>query len=367
MATATAEKKQEQNQLEPKKESASVRFTNKVMQEFSNGVGEVALTNFQKRLVQNYFIAIDMALKAAEERRLKKDEKNRDKVPVTWENVDLSELARSVVSAARIGWDPMLENHVSLIPFKDNSTGKYVINFMPGYRGLELKAKKYGLDVPDYVIVELVYETDIFKPRKKDRNNPIETFEFEITDPFNRGKIVGGFYYHGWKEHSEKNKLVVFTLEEILKRKPEYASVEFWGGEKTVWKDGKKGTEKVEGWFKEMCWKTIYRAAYKNITIDSQKIDDDYVRLKMLENSFEESEAAREIKENANKEFIDVNFTVEDEPPAAEEAKEEATKEESAEKPKQEKKQEKPQQGDQQKFDIGPMVEQHVMTGRPPF
>lgn len=360
MSTATAEKSQ--NQLAPQQETASVRFTNMVMREFNNSVGEVALTDFQRRLAQNYFIVADAALKAAEERRLKKDEKYRDPVPVTWENVDLGNLARSVVSAARIGWDPMQENHVSLIPFKDNNTGKYLINFMPGYRGIELKAVKYGLDVPDYVVVELVHKNDHFRQNKKDRNNPIETYEFEVTDSFNRGEIIGGFYYHGWRDKPEKNKLVVYTLQEILKRKPEYAAVEFWGGEKDEWvydektgKNKKTGKKiKIEGWFKEMCWKTVYRAAYRNITTDSQKIDDDYLRLKHLENSFEESEVAREIAENANKEFIDVNFTVEDETPAAEETKEEQTKEEIAEKPKQEK-QEKPQQGKQQTvFEEGP-------------
>lgn len=320
MTTATAqkttadEKNLNQNQLAKPQETASVRFTNMVMREFSGGVGEIALTDFQKRLVQNYFIAIDLALKSAEEKRLKKSEQFRDPVPVNWENIDLANLARSVVSAARIGWDPMQENHVSLIPFKDNNTGKYVINFMPGYRGLELKAKKYGLDIPDYVVVELVHENDHFKQIKKDRNNPIETYEFEIKNPFNRGNIIGGFYYHGWNEHPEKNKLVVFTIEEILKRKPEYAAPEFWGGEKDEYKDGKKTGKKikVEGWFKEMCWKTIYRAAYRAITIDSQKIDDDYIHQKMMEESFAESEVAREIAENANQEFIDVNYTVED-------------------------------------------------------
>lgn len=305
--------KSEQNQVAKPQETASVRFTNMVMKEFSDGVGKIELTDFQKRLIQNYFIGIDLALKAAEERRLKKHEKYRDPVPVTWDNVDLPNLARSVVSAARIGWDPMQDNHVSLIPFKDNTTGKYVINIMPGYRGLELKARKYGLDVPDYVVVELVHENDHFKQIKKDRNNPIETYEFEIQNPFNRGKIVGGFYYHGWKDNPEKNRLVVFTLEEILKRKPEHAAVEFWGGEKEVWENGKKvGTKKIEGWFKEMCWKTIYRAAYRAITIDSQKIDDDYIHQKMMEESFAESEVAREIAENANQEFIDVDYTVED-------------------------------------------------------
>ena len=340
MTTATAEKttveEKNQNQLAKPQETASVRFTNMVMREFSGGVGEVALTDFQKRLVQNYFIVIDLALKSAEEKRLKKSEQFRDPVPVNWENVDLANLARSVVSAARIGWDPMQDNHVSLIPFKDNTTGKYVMNIMPGYRGLELKARKYGLDVPDYVVVELVHENDHFKQIKKDRNNPIETYEFEIQNPFNRGKIVGGFYYHGWKDHPEKNRLVAFTLEEILKRKPEYASPEFWGGEKVI--NGKK--VKVEGWFKEMCWKTICRAAYKAITIDSQKIDDDYIHQKMMEESFAESEVAREIAENANQEFIDVDY----------EPVEEPAEEKPAEKPQeqpQEQKQEQKQKGQQ--------------------
>jgi len=32
-----------------------------------------------------------------------------------------------------------------------------------------------------------------------------------------------------------------------------------------------------------MCWKTIYRPAYNDITIDSQKIDDDYLRAKQMD------------------------------------------------------------------------------------
>jgi len=237
-------------------------------------------------------------------------------VPVTWANVDLEELARSVVSAARTGWDPLQNNHVSLIPFKDNNAGKYKINFMPGYRGIELKAVKYGLDKPDYVVVELVHEKDLFKEIKKDRNHPVESYEFEVVTSFNRGEIVGGFYYHGWKDSPEKNKLVVFTRDDILKRKPDYAAPDFWGGEKDVWKNGKKTGEKikVEGWFEKMCWKTIYRAAYNDITIDSQKIDDDYLRLRQMEESYAEMDVAEEIEKNANGKILDVEYRVDDEP-----------------------------------------------------
>lgn len=297
----------ENTQLTKQELTASERFTNKVFVEFSGTVGEIALTNFQRRLAQNYFMAVDTALKMAEEKRLKKSEKYRDPLPVTWENVNMNQLARSVVAAARIGLDPAQPNHIHMLPFKNNTLNKYDIVLIEGYRGKELKAKKYGLDVPDHVIVELVYSNDKFKPFKKDRNNTVETYEFEVVNPFDRGEIVGGFYYHVYTDAPEKNKLVVMTIKDILKRRPAHASPEFWGGEKDVWQDGKKvGKETVEGWYEKMCYKTVYRAAFSDITIDSQKIDDDYMRLKQMEDMLAEAEIAQEIAENANKTIIDV-------------------------------------------------------------
>lgn len=293
-----------------KKLTHGERFTNMVMAEFSGNVGEIALTDFQKRLAQNYFIAIDIALKSAEEKRSRKT-KNKDPLPVIWDNVNMQQLARNVVAVARVGLDPMQSNHINVMPFKNNAMGKYDIVFVDGYRGIELKATKYGLDVPDKVTVELVYSNDRFKPIKKDMHNEIENYEFEIVNPFDRGKVVGGFYYHIFNENPEKNKLVIFTVKDIEKRKPAYASAEFWGGEKDVWENGKKvGKEKVEGWYDQMCYKTIYRAAYKDITIDSQKIDDDYLKLKQLESTYSEAQIAKEIEENANSEFIDVEHEV---------------------------------------------------------
>ena len=81
------------------------------------------------------------------------------------------------------------------------------------------------------------------------------------------------------------------SLKDILKRKPEYASKEFWG---------------KDGWYEKMCHKTIHRAAYRDITIDSQKIDDDYLRLKKQEELFAEQELEQEIEENANGPVIDI-------------------------------------------------------------
>jgi recombination protein RecT len=302
--------------VEPKKASASERFTALVEKEFSSGVGEIKLTEFQKRLAQNYFIVLDATLKAAESKRIVKNEKTsnekyKELLSYSWDNLNLESLARNVVSMARIGLDPAQKNHINMIPYKNNTTKKYDIGFIEGYRGIELKAKKYGLDVPDNVIVELVYATDVFKPIKKSASNVVENYEFEIKNPFNRGEIIGGFYYHGYSANPEKNKLVIFTLSDIEKRKPQYASAEFWGGEKDKWENGKKvGTEKVEGWYEQMCHKTISRAAYSDITIDSQKIDDDYLRLKQSELAYAEAELAEEVDKEMCSEDIDISGAI---------------------------------------------------------
>lgn len=304
------EKKENQKNTDVAKHepSQSERFSAMVQREFSGKAGEVIrLTGFQKRLIQNYFIAIDIALKTAEEKRLKKDEKYRDKVAIIWHNVNMELLAVNVVACARIGYDPALPNHIYMIPYKNNNTDKYDIVFTEGYRGKELKAKKYGLNVPDEVVVEVVYSTDTFKPVKKDLNNRTETYVFEINKPFARGEIVGGFYYLQFKEEPWRNRLMQYSIAEIEKRKPAYASVEFWGGEKDIWENGKKTgkKEKVEGWYHEMVYKTLYRAAYGSITIDSQKIDEDFMKLLEHEQLMSSRITEQEIDENANREQLD--------------------------------------------------------------
>lgn len=282
------------------------RFTGKVIQEFSTLSGnELELTNFQRKLMSNYFIKLDSVLKEAEMKRMKKGEQYRDAVSVEWKNVNIEKLAQDVVAFTSIGLDPMEPNHISLIPYKNNGTGKYDITCMMGYKGIELKAKKYGLDVPDSVIIELVYSTDKFKSKKKSFDNPIESYELEITNDFDRGEVVGGFYYHMFNENPTKNKLKLMSLKDILKRKPDYAAAEFWGGEKDKWENGKKvGKETTEGWSTEMYEKTLHRAAYNAITIDSEKIDVHFQRTIEQDISHDavKNKVNTEIEQKANKE-----------------------------------------------------------------
>ena len=286
--------------------SQSERFTSAVVKEFSSNNGAVTITPFQKKLCQNYFIKIDQTLKDAEKKRMAKTEQYRDALPLTWENVNMSKLAVDVIAFSSVELDPTQPNHINMIPYKNTANNKYDMGFVIGYRGMELKAKKYGLEVPTDVVVELVYSNDKFKQFKKDRGNAVESYEFEVTDNFNRGEVVGGFWYHEFSDFPEKNKLKVFSLKDIEKRKPAYASAEFWGGEKQKWTNGKKdGMETIDGWFEEMALKTISRNAYNAITIDSKKIDDNYLSIIQKETDMKDAIVQNEVIAHANKESLD--------------------------------------------------------------
>lgn len=297
--------------------SNSEKFTNKVLREFgSNVAGALQVTDYQRQLIQGYFIQIDRALKSAEERRIRdngwKKEKNED--PISWLTVDLNKLALDVVHYARIGLDMMQDNHLYAIPYKDNGrrcesgTKMYIVNLMPGYNGIQYIAEKYALDKPESVTIELVYSTDTFKPIKKNRENKVESYEFEINNAFDRGEVVGGF---GYIEYADdlKNKLIIMTKKDIEKRKPEYASAEFWGGIKKEKKDGKYQDEEIEGWYEEMCLKTIKREVYsaKNMPRDPKKIDDNYQYMKMQEFRLAQMQVADVVEEKTASVPIDIS------------------------------------------------------------
>lgn len=294
----------------------SERFTNRVLHEFGgNLAGGVQVSDYQKQLIQGYFIGIDRALKIAEDARLRKNAGNRDKkynndLEFTWNNVNLNELALDVVHYARMGLDMMQDNHLSPIPYKNNKEGRYDITLMPGYNGIQYIAEKYAVETPMAVTTELVYSTDTFKPVKKSLNNKVEGYVFEINNAFDRGEIVGGF---GYIEYTDpiKNKLIIMTMKDIEKRKPRYASAEFWGGKTKTWEDGKQVEVETDGWFEEMCLKTIKREVYsaKHIPRDPKKVDDNYQFMKMREVQFAEAEAQAEIDKHANLVYIDTTAT----------------------------------------------------------
>lgn len=281
--------------LEAPQANMSERFMQKVICEFSGSVGEFQITEYQRQLIQGYFIGVDRALKTAEAERVRKNEKNTDHdkydnpIPVTWKNVNMADLALDVVHYARLGLDTMQANFITPIPYLNSKTNRYDINLMLGYNGIKYIAEKFALCPPKSVTVELVYATDNFKPYKKGRGNDVESYDFEITNPFDRGNIVGGFGYIEYDD-AHKNELVLMSMKDIEKRKPKYASANFWGGgTRKEWKtvNGKRQQVEVEndGWLDEMCRKTLIREVYspKHILLDPRKVDDSYQYMKQRE------------------------------------------------------------------------------------
>ncbi|WP_427112974.1 recombinase RecT [Megasphaera sueciensis] len=289
--------------------SLSIRFQQQVLKEFTNNIGQIRVTDYQKQILQGYFIRIDRTLTNSEEERVRKNDANRDHkydnlLPYSWSNVNVRDLCMDVVHYAQLGLDMMQDNFLFPIPYKNNKENCYDITLMIGYMGKRYIALKYALDKPTNVTVEIVHKADTFKPIMKSRSNPVESYEFDIENPFDRGEIIGAFGYIEY-EDPKKNELVMMSMADILKRKPKYASANFWGGSLKVWKKEKQIEEQKEGWLEEMCQKTMMREVYspKHILIDPKKIDDSYQYMKQQEQRLnaanDEVQQAIEIEANS--------------------------------------------------------------------
>lgn len=292
--------------------ATSEKFTNKVLKEFGGNVaGALQVTDYQRTLIQGYFIVIDRALKAAEEERLRKNANNKDhkydnELPINWNTVNLNDLALDLVHYARMGLDMTQDNMLFPIPYRNNKRGWYDVNLMEGYNGIRYIAEKYAVEVPTATTIEVVYSTDTFRPIKKGKDNRVESYEFTINNAFDRGEIVGGFAYLEFTDPT-RNELIIMPMKDILKRKPQYASANFWGGKTKTWENGKQVETECEGWLDEMVRKTIIREAFsaKHLPRDPKKVDDNYQYMKMREAHYAEIEAQAEIAANANATMID--------------------------------------------------------------
>ncbi len=266
----------------------SQRFANMVIAELASSFGGMTqVTEEQKELIQGYFIKTDEAIRNA---------KPRGNYPkVTWNNIDLPRYAEDLKYFAQLGVDMRSKNTLFPIPFYNKDKGIYTMSLMPGYNGIRYVAKKFAIDPPISETIEIVYSTDRFEPMKKSFDNPVENYVFEITDPFNRGEIKGGFVYLGF-ENPANNKLIIMSRAEIMKRKPYHGNVEFWG------------SENKEAWQKEMVYKTLIREGFSEryLPIDTTKVTDGYYQVMETNMEFTEAESASISEENANQTLIDV-------------------------------------------------------------
>jgi len=173
-------------------------------------------------LVQSYYYCISKALKIAEDKRVQKNKNNSDhkwdnNIPVVWNNINIPELAKSIVDCSKLGLDMTIPNHLTPIPYYNRNTQKYDVVLQRGYIGVQHVAEHYALHKPKSVTVELVFSNDYFLPLKKSKDYPIESYEFSIKNPFDRGELRGGFGYIEFDEPAQ-NKLIIMDMNDIMKR-----------------------------------------------------------------------------------------------------------------------------------------------------
>lgn len=256
------------------------RFTNLVINKYSDVAKGIDITDKEKSIIAGYFIAIDKALQTAK---------------IKWDELDLNSLALDLAHKARLGLDMQMKNYLSPTPYKNSKTGVVTMTLITGYEGEKHLALKFAQNKPKDIRVELVYSTDKFKPIKKDINSPCDRYEFEITNPFDRGNIIGGFGYIQYDDE-RNNVLVIMSEAEILKRKPQYASESFWGK-----------------WKEKMYMKTVMKETCRQILLDVDKVREyretfDYEEQREVE--YAKAMADEEISVNAGTgEIIDIDVS----------------------------------------------------------
>ncbi|MFA5353159.1 MAG: recombinase RecT [Thermodesulfovibrionales bacterium] len=276
MATATEKKSDDSGALQKTEGTISERFTNAVMKEFASVGGHLSFTPHQKRLAQHLFIKIDASLQEYEKKR-----SDQSKPAIVWQNVNMQKLAVDAVHRVELGLDALIPNHISPIPYLNGRTKKYDLDLRVGYVGKDYYRRKMAVDPPVDIRYELVYENDVFVPIKKSVGQIVESYTFEIPQPFNRGKVVGGFAYIIF-QGEKKNQLVIVTDEDFRKAEAKAQSKEFWGNYST-----------------EMKFKTLVNRATSKLQIDSGKINAAFMAVERDDAADAETVRA-EIEANAN-------------------------------------------------------------------
>ncbi len=282
---------------QPKKNElqvVSARFVSEVERQFAAEMGSaLKFTDYEKTLAQHMFLKVDAQLKALEDKRL--DNPNGNDLPIKWENVNMQKLALDAVHRIGLGLDALVPNHIHPIPYKNKRTNKYDLDLRIGYVGKDYCRRKLAVEEPVEVIYQLVYDTDTFKPKMRSATNELESYEFEINNPFKRGKVIGGFGYIIYDDH-RKNRLVMVTERDFKKAESGSRNKDFWGDEK---------------WREEMMFKTIVHRVADKLPLDPKKVNaKSYAYVEAQE---AERDISEEMGEKANKDAIDIEANVVDE------------------------------------------------------
>lgn len=262
--------------------SIAQRFTNAVVKAYGDVARGIEVTPKEMKLISNYYIKLDEMIK------------NPDTKIQNWKQVRLPELANTLAHMAKLNLDMSL-GQFSCTPFKHGETGTYDLVPVISKDGYWFIAKTYGITPPKRFVVELVYESDSFSIIKRDATHPCDEYTFSVTNPFNRGKIIGGFGYLEFEDKTN-NFILAMSEEEILKYKPKYAKDSFWGGENK----------------KKMYEKTIAKQLLKRVALDPNKVNlvqDSFKKIEAEELNYTCSESKEVIDNNmCSGEIVDIEF-----------------------------------------------------------
>jgi recombination protein RecT len=256
-------------------------FTKAVIVQFNSVSTEVAFSPYQKRLAQHLFIKIDASLKDLEVKRMNTPAKQGN-TPITWENINMEKLAVDAVDRIDLGLDALIPNHIHVIPYFNGRKKKYDLDLRVGYAGKDYYYRQMAVETPEDVVYELVYERDKFIPKKKSIHNKVESYEYEIEQPFKRGAVVGGFGYIMYR-NPEKNKLILVSADDF--------DASAAKGNATFWKD----------YPKQMKWKKVVTATVTKLPLDPQKISRAFLAVEAQEDAMDAAIVGAEIEEKANR------------------------------------------------------------------
>ena len=209
-------------------------------------------TKFQERvaaygckneaLALNYFTRLDTELP-------------KQTVPKTWAQINFDDFLSKSIAYANIGIDPLAPKMLSFTLFA-NKSGKSDVVFVEDVRCMELLARRYGVNCPENITVELIYSTDEFAIIKKDLSHPSEGYVLEVKNAFNRGEIIGGVSLSEY-EIAIYNKVRIMSIKEIEKRVNTKSP--FWAN-----------------WKPEMCEKTIGKNAWSKVVLNTTELSEYY-------------------------------------------------------------------------------------------
>lgn len=275
------------NQNEVAVKTGSERFLKNIQAQFAAEAGSpVAFSAYEKALAQHLFLKLDSILQDFEAKRIKDGKTNQ--TPYTWKNINMRKLSLDAVHTVQLGLDALIPNHIHPIPYFNGKEKTYDLDLRVGYVGKAYYRMEASVEKPKDIIIELVYSSDTFKPIKKSISNNIESYEFEIKNPFDRGEIVGGFGYLVYDD-STKNKLILVSENDFEKSRKAAQSDKFWSKHPV-----------------EMRYKTLVHRVTEKLQIDPKKVNASYL---YVENKDAENDVRQEINENANKETIDIDYS----------------------------------------------------------